>query len=197
MKTERLKGVNAEPEVIKRDQIIANLKHRLRQEERNNKKLQRRLKRMKETTDELRPQGTRAIKVLPDLSRESVRLLIERVGIQPGDILYVRTLASWGKGIVHEIARNGVEAVIVNEKASDTLSNELRDVFLQENLPVVLSKDMQIQVKGDIGTCDEDKFADALDDWAGEHDKFLKGKSEEMLDSLMKEYLAERERKVK
>lgn len=57
MKIERQKGVNAEPEIIKRDQIIQNLKHRLVQEERNNKKLQRRLKRMKETTDELRPQG--------------------------------------------------------------------------------------------------------------------------------------------
>lgn len=197
MKIERQKGVNAEPEIIKRDQIIQNLKHRLRQEERNNKKLQRRLKRMKETTDELRPQGTRAIKVLPDLSRESVRLLIERVGIQPGDILYVKTLASWGKGIVHDIARNGVEAVIVNEKAADTLSHELRDVFLHENLPVVVSKDMQIQVKGDMGTCDEEKYSEALDDWACEYDKFLKGKSEEMLESLMKEYLAERERKVK
>lgn len=138
-----------------------------------------------------------AIKVLPDLSRESVRLLIERVGIQPGDILYVKTLASWGKGIVHDIARNGVEAVIVNEKAADTLSHEPRDVFLHENLPVVVSKDMQIQVKGDMGTCDEEKYSEALDDQIGEYDKFLKGKSEEMLESLMKEYLAERERKVK
>jgi hypothetical protein len=38
---------------------------------------------------------------------------------------------------------------------------------------------------------------DALEDWAEEHEKFVKGKGEEMLDSLMKEYLAERERKVR
>ncbi len=197
MKAEREKGINIEPEIIKRDQIIQNLKHRLRQEERNNKKLQRRLKRIKETTDELRTQGTRAIKVLPDLSRESVRQLIERIGIQPGDILYVKTLASWGKGIVHELAGYGVEAVIVHEKAADTLSTELRDVFFHEKLPVVLSKDLQIQVKGEIGTCDEVAYDDALLDFNAEHEKFMKEKGEEMLESLMKEYLAERERKVK
>lgn len=197
MKAERQKNLNAEPEVIKREQIIANLKHRLRQEERNNKKLQRRLKRMKETTDEVRPEGTRVIKVLPDLSRDSVRLLTERVGIQPGDILYIRTLAKWGKGIVHEITKAGIEAVILNEKAAETLSRELRDVFLQESLPLLLSTDLQIQIKGDLGTCDEEKFADALDGWSDEHEKFLKEKSEEMLEDLMKEYLAERERKVR
>lgn len=197
IKAEREQGFNVEPEVIKREQIIANLKHRLRQEERNNKKLQRRLKRMKETTDEMRPQGTKAIKVVPDLSRESVRLLTERVGIQPGDILYVRALPSWGKGIVQDISRAGIQTVILNEKVADTLNQELRDAFLEEALPLVLSKEMQIQIKGDIGTCDEEKYLDALEDWNEEHEAFLKEKSEAMLEGLMKEYLAERERKVK
>ena len=197
IKAEREQGFNVEPEVIKREHIIANLKHRLRQEERNNKKLQRRLKRMKETTDEMRPQGTKAIKVVPDLSRESVRLLTERVGIQPGDILYVRALPSWGKGIVQDISRAGIQTVILNEKVADTLNQELRDAFLEEALPLVLSKEMQIQIKGDIGTCDEEKYLDALEDWNEEHEAFLKEKSEAMLEGLMKEYLAERERKVK
>lgn len=197
MQNDRQKGINAEPEIIKRDQIIANLKRRLRQEERNNKKLHRRLKRIKEADDKERQVGTMVIKVLPDLSRESYRLLTERTGIHPGDVLYVKSLVSWGRGIVPEIVKNGVRAVIVNEKAVDSISNELMDVFLHENLPFVLSKDMQIRIKGDIGTCDEEKFRDALEDWAEEHERYMKGKGEEMLDSLMKEYLAERERKVK
>ena len=197
MQNERQKGINAEPEMIKRDQIIANLKRRLRQEERNNKKLHRRLKRIKEADDKERQVGTMVIKVLPDLSRESYRLLTERTGIHPGDVLYVKSLVSWGRGIVPEIVKNGVRAVIVNEKAVDSISNELMDVFLHENMPFVLSKDMQIRIKGDIGTCDEEKFRDALEDWAEEHERYMKGKGEEMLDSLMKEYLAERERKVK
>ncbi|WP_214035619.1 DUF460 domain-containing protein [Methanospirillum sp.] len=197
MKNERQKGINTEPDIIKRDQIISSLKHRLRQEERNNKKLQRRIKRLKEADDEEMPPGTMTIKVLSDLSRESFRLLTERVGIHPGDVLYVKSLVSWGRGIVHEIVKSGARAVIVNEKAADSITKELKEAFLHENLPFVISKDMQIRVKGEIGTCDEEKFMDALEDWAEEHEKFVKGKGEEMLDSLMKEYLAERERKVR
>jgi len=197
LKAERQKKIDAEPEVIKRDQIIANLKHRLRLEERNNKKLHKRLKRLKETTDELLPAGSRIIKVIPDLSRESVRQLIERIGIQAGDILYVKTLASWGRGIVHEIAKTGVEAVIVNEKVADTISTELRDAFFHENLPLLISKEMHINIKGEIGTCNEERYDDACEEWREEHEKFLKGKGEEMLESLMKEYLAERERRGK
>lgn len=197
MKDERQKGINSEPDIQKRDQIIANLRHRLKQEERNNKKLHRRLKRIKETTDERRPQGTRAVKVIADLSRDNVRLLSDRVGISKKDILYVKSLASWGKGIVHDITRAGIESVILNEKSAETLSHELRDLFFEEGLPLVLSTGMDIQVKGDIGTCDEESYADALDIWNDEYQVFLKGKSEVMLEDLMKEYLAERERKVK
>jgi predicted RNase H-like nuclease (RuvC/YqgF family) len=155
------------------------------------------LKRLKETTDELLPAGSRIIKVIPDLSRESVRQLIERIGIQAGDILYVKTLASWGRGIVHEIAKTGVEAVIVNEKVADTISTELRDAFFHENLPLLISKEMHINIKGEIGTCNEERYDDACEEWREEHEKFLKGKGEEMLESLMKEYLAERERRGK
>ncbi|PWR75398.1 DUF460 domain-containing protein [Methanospirillum stamsii] len=197
LKTERDKGINIDPAIIKRDQIIANLRHRLKQEEKNNKKLHKRLKRLKETTDEERPQGTRVVKVIADLSRDNVRLLSERVGIIKDDILYVKSLSAWGKGIVHDLAKAGVESVILNEKSAETLSNELKDIFLEEGLPLVLSRDMHIQVKGDVGTCDEEPYADALDSWNDDYQQYLKGKSEMMLDDLMKEYIAERERKVK
>ncbi|MDD1724926.1 MAG: DUF460 domain-containing protein [Methanospirillum sp.] len=194
LKAERESGINKEPEIIRRDQIIANLKVRLRHEERNNKKLQRRLKRIKETKEEGRPLGTRMMKVLPDLSRESVRLLSDRMGIQAGDVLYVTSLSSWGKGIIHEITKYGIYAVVINEKIVESISHELRDVFYQEELPLVCSRDLQVQVKGEIGSCDEERLEDAIETWNDELAEFRRGKGEEMLNGLMKEYLAERER---
>ncbi|NLV28189.1 MAG: DUF460 domain-containing protein [Methanomicrobiales archaeon] len=197
MKAERQRGINTEPDIIKRDQIISNLKFRLKQEEKNNKKLHRRLKRIRESTDELRPQGTKAVKVLSDLSRDSVRNLTERVGIGRDDILYVKNLTAWGKGVVHDLAKAGVESVILHEKSADTISRELSELFLEENLPLVISGDLQIQVKGDIGTCNQETYSDALDAWNDDYQNYMRGKSEIMLEDLMKEYLAERERKVK
>lgn len=197
LKAERKREIDADPAMITRDQIIANLKNRLKQEEKNNKKLQRRLKRMKENADEMRPPGTVPLKVVPDLAKESIRLVSERVGIKPGDILFVKGLASWGKGTIHDLAKTGVRAVVLHPKSAESLSRELKEVFFEAELPLVISRELTIRYKGDIGSCDEEQLEDDIDGWNEELASFRRGQGEAMLDGLMKEYLAERERRVK
>lgn len=198
MKAERQYKINIDPDIVTRDNIIANLKVRLRKEEKNNKKLLRRLKRIKETENQdLYSQGTCPIKILPDLSRDSVRILSEKIGINAGDLLYLKSLSSWGRGIIHDIGTSGISTVILNEKAAGSINPEISDIFFEEGIPLVLSCGLDIRIKGEIGSCNKEGLDKAVAGWNKNLDLFRKGKSEEMLEGLMKEYIAEREQRVK
>ena len=198
LKAERQRKINIDPDIATRENIIANLKIRLRREEKNNKKLLRRLKRLKESEGaEFKFTGNRVVKVLPDLSRESARILSERIGINSGDVLYLKSFSAWGRGIILDFAKTGISAVILNEKTSYSINHEIKEIFFEEEIPLVLSSDLQVQVKGDIGSCDEERLQESIDRWNEELELFRRGKGEEMLDGLMKEYIAERERRDK
>jgi hypothetical protein len=189
--------VKSEPEVARRDLIIENLKKRLRAEERNNKKLHQRLKRMKEAGGVGADTDIQAVKVLSDLSRESIRQLNERISIKKGDVLFVRNPGSWGKSSIHELATIGVEAVIIGDRKVASVPDELKRLFFTEELAIVSGKDVPVSVKGDFGSCDPDHLDESLTVWKDELSEFRRGKSEEMIDGLFKEYLAEREREVR
>jgi predicted RNase H-like nuclease (RuvC/YqgF family) len=189
--------VSAEPEVAKRDLIIENLKKRLRNEEKNSKKLQKRLKRMKEAEGEGESPAGLPVKVLPDLSRESIRQLNERIGIRPGDLIAVRKPGSWGKNSLHELAAAGVRIVILGDRSVGSVIEELAGIAFVEEIAVVAGKEVPVLVKGDYGTCDPDLLEDALAAWNDELEKFRRGKSVEMINGLFQEYRAEREREVR
>ncbi|HWQ65321.1 MAG TPA: DUF460 domain-containing protein [Methanospirillum sp.] len=197
LRSARSVEMKIEPEIAKRDLIIENLKHHLKTEEKSNKKLVRRLKRMKEADSGGPSPGLVAVKILPDLSRESVRMITERVGIRSGDILYIRSSGSWGKNIIHELAGIGLMVVVLGEKKGSQISPELRDISFEEELPIVSGADIPVQLRGELGYCNPDLIDDAISAWREEHSLFLRGKREEMFEGLFKEYQAERERQVK
>ena len=186
-----------EPEIARRDLIIENLKKRLRAEEKNNKKLHKRIKRIKEAGEEGADSDVLTVKVLADLSRESIRQLTDRIGIKEGDVLYARTPGSWGKNSIHDLASTGVEAVIIGDRSSGPVNEELKRLFFSEELVGVPGVDVPVRVKGDFGSCDPDQFDEAVTVWKDELTEFRRGKSEEMINGLFKEYLAEREREVR
>lgn len=189
--------VRAEPEIGKRDLIIENLKKRLRNEEKNNKKLQKRVKRLKEAVEGGADPDALTVKILADLSRESIRQLNERVGLKKGDVLFVRSPGSWGKNTIHDLAGIGIETIIIGDRTTGTVTEELRQLFFTEELAGVPGSEVPVQIKGDFGTCDPDLLDEAVSAWKDELDEFRRGKSEEMIDGLFKEYLAEREREVR
>ncbi|MFH0968463.1 MAG: DUF460 domain-containing protein [Methanobacteriota archaeon] len=197
LRSARTEKVRIEPDIARRDLIIENLKKRLRLEEKNNKKLQKRLKGIKEAERGGTQECVQIVKVLPDLSRERIRQVSERLGLKPGDVLYVKSPGSWGKNSIHDLAVAEIGSIIIGEKTSGPLSDELRALFFAENLPLVTRKNVEVQVRGDFGSCDPDQLEEAIRGWNNELEEFRCEKSEEMITGLFKEYQAERERQVR
>lgn len=193
-KTQQIK---ADPEVARRDLIIENLKKRLRFEEKNNKKLQKRLKRMKEANPESQADDLQIVKVLTDLSRESIRSVNERIGLNSGDILQVRSPGTWGKNGIHDLAQTGIGAIIIGDRSTKTIPEDLKDLSFAEELPIIPGTLIPVLVKGEFGSCDPDQFEEALSIWQDGLEEFRKDKSEEMIEGIFREYQAQREREVR
>ena len=81
--------VAKDAEVVKKDVIIQGLKKRLRKEERHSRNLSRRLVRIKQFAELSMEGDILPVKVMEALTKEGLRRLIEDVGIDEGDIIFV------------------------------------------------------------------------------------------------------------
>nr|WP_319539696.1 DUF460 domain-containing protein [uncultured Methanospirillum sp.] len=197
LKSARGRQINANPEIARRDLIIENLKKRVRFEEKNNKKLHKRLKRMKEAENSDPDADLQIVKVIADLSRESIRSLNERIGIKSGDVLQVRTPGVWGKNIIHDLGQAGIGAIIIGDRSASTIPEELLELSFTEELPVLPGASVPVSTKGDFGSCDPDLFDEAMSTWQDGLEEFRRKQSEAMLDGIFKEYQAQREKQVR
>ncbi len=197
LKSAKGRQINANPEIARRDLIIENLKKRVRFEEKNNKKLHKRLKRMKEADNSDPDTDLQIVKVIADLSRESIRSLNERIGIKSGDVLQVRTPGVWGKNIIHDLGQVGIGAIIIGDRSASTIPEELLELSFTEELPVLPGASVPVSTKGDFGSCDPDLFDEAMSTWQDGLEEFRRKQSEAMLDGIFKEYQAQREKQVR
>ncbi|MDD1692830.1 MAG: DUF460 domain-containing protein, partial [Methanoregula sp.] len=99
-------------EVIKKDAIIQGLKKRLRKEERHNRNLSKRIVRIKQFAELSMDGEVLPVKVMEALTKEGFRRLIEDVGIEEGDIIFVTRLDGWGKSVVKDLAGIRIKAVV-------------------------------------------------------------------------------------
>ncbi|MDD1728446.1 MAG: DUF460 domain-containing protein [Methanospirillum sp.] len=197
LKSTKNRQIKAEPEVARRDLIIENLKKRIRFEEKNNKKLHKRLKRMKEVETANPDADLQIVKVLADLSRESIHTITDRIGLKSGDILQVRSPGTWGKNSMHDLAQIGIGAIIIGDRSTISIPEELCQISWSEELPVLPGVGVQVTIKGDYGSCDPDQLDEAMSLWQDGFEEYRRQKSEEMLNGIFKEYRAEREREVR
>jgi len=197
LKSARSRQINTNPEIARRDLIIENLKKRLRFEEKNNKKLHKRLKRIKEADNRDPDADLQVVKVLVDLSRESVRTINEKIGLKSGDIVKAMTPGIWGKNIMHDLSQTGIGALIIGDRSAESIPDELLELSFTEELPILPGALVPVISKGDFGSCDPDKFDEAMSKWQDGLDEFRKRQNEAMLDGIFKEYQAQRERQVR
>ncbi len=197
LKSARTRQINVNPEIARRDLIIENLKKRIRFEEKNNKKLHKRLKRMKEVETRDSDADLQIVKVIADLSRESVRTVNERIGLKSGDVLHVRTPGVWGKNTLHDLGQAGIGAIIIGDRSASMAPEELIELSYSEELPILPGASVPVSIKGDYGSCDPDLFDEAMSIWQDGLEEFRRKQSEEMLNGIFKEYQAQREKQVR
>jgi predicted RNase H-like nuclease (RuvC/YqgF family) len=187
------KEMRKEQEIVKKDAIIKSLKKRLRDEEKRTKKLSKRIERLKRFSDLQMNSEHIPLKVLESLTRESVRLLDDDLGIGDGDILFVQKTDGWGRSVVEALCAAGIKVLIVGELPDTRLAAAFRECAI----PLIEAPALDIQVRGKIGSVSQRALEEGLRRWREEQQDYERKEKAKMLESIYKEYVSEREKEVR
>jgi predicted RNase H-like nuclease (RuvC/YqgF family) len=184
-------------EVVKRDAVIQSLKKRLHKEERHNRNLVKRLARIKKFAELSMDGDVVPVKVMETLTKEGLRRLVDDVGVDEGDIVYVNRTDGWGRSVVRDIADLRVRAIICGEKNLHEGDPQLIPSFREAAIPLLSDKETSTQVRGKQGLCGKDALDSALLRWQGDQEKHEREKKTAMIEHIFKEYKSERGKVVK
>lgn len=182
-------------ELARKEGIIRNLRRQLRRAERTNRRLSRRLERRQALTDMEADGEVCPVKVIPSLTRDSLRQLDEDLGVAADDLLYLTRSGGWSRAVVRELAGREVRAVITAPDV--TVDAQLDALCLDLDLPLLPGDQVPVTVRGTTGSADRDGVARAMKAWEERHDRHLQEKSRERVEYILGEYRQEREREVK
>lgn len=186
-----------EAEVAKRDTIIASLKKRLHREERRSRNLARRISRIKQFAELSLEGEVFPVKVMESLTKEGIRSLIDDIGIEAGDVVFVSRTAGWGRSVIRELAGAGVRAVVTGAATLAESDPRLLPEFREAGIPLLPDKDAGVQVRGRQGLGSKDTFDAALAGWQKEQVHHEREKQSEMIEHIFKEYKSERGKEVR
>ena len=184
-------------EVIKKDAIIQGLKKRLRKEERHNRNLSKRIVRIKQFAELSMDGEVLPVKVMEALTKEGFRRLIEEVGIEEGDIIFVTRLDGWGKSVVKDLAGIRIKAVVTGAAVLAESDPRMLPTFREMGIPLISDNDAGVQVRGKRGLCGKEMLKAALIHWQEMQDQHEREKKSEMIEHIFKEYKSERGKEVR
>ncbi|MDI9634112.1 MAG: DUF460 domain-containing protein [Methanolinea sp.] len=197
LRSRRDQKIRSDAEITKRDAIIENLKKKLRTGEKENRRLLKRIQKMKEFDEALLSGETIPLKILPSLTREGVRSLVAEMGIREGDVLYVRKLEGFGKVALRELAEAGIGALLVEAGEEETAFREVEEILRDLSVPVLSTRAVRAVVKGKIGAADPSQFHEAMREWREAQERYEREKKGELLMKIFEEYRTERGREMK
>ncbi len=195
--TSRDAQIAKDTEVIKKDAIIQSLKKRLRKEERHSRNLSRRLVRIKQFAELSMEGDVLPVKVMDALTKEGLRRLLEDVGIDEGDIIFVTRLDGWGKSVVKDLAEKRIKALVAPATLLAESDPRMLPVFRELGIPLLSDKESGVQVRGKRGLSGKDTFETALARWQEEQARHEREKKSEMIEHMFKEYKSERGKEVR
>ncbi|MBQ4415103.1 MAG: DUF460 domain-containing protein [Methanomicrobium sp.] len=188
-RTERFEKRKENQTIAERDNQIISVKKLLRKQERENRRLQRKIKRLKEFNDFNEDDAAKHIpvKVLSALTKEELKEMDDELGIREGDIIYPVRTDGWGNAAVSYLSDSLVRAVIADSKDM-RLMYALRD----ERIPLIAVSEVFVTVRGRTGTVKREHFEEALARWTAEQEVYEREKNREMLFSIFREYKNQR-----
>ncbi|MDR2854859.1 MAG: DUF460 domain-containing protein [Methanomicrobiales archaeon] len=199
MQDERYLTLQRDIEIHRRDASIKSLKKRLRAEERNNKKLYKRIKRLQDPS-EVNTVGIRC-GVISDLSKELVKQYLESPGWQDGldnGIIYVHTIASWSRTVIAGLQDAGISVLVYGGETK--IDPRLLDACCDLSLPLIKCAEFS-ELRGKIeighGTLREDILSAALREWEKTEQRYHTLKKSQEIEDLFTTYKAERELEVR
>ena len=124
-------------EVMKKDVVIQGLKKRLRREERHSRNLSKRLVRIKQFAELSMDGEVLPVKVMDALTKEGLRRLIDDMGIEEGDIIFVTRLDGWGRTVVKDLAEINIKAVVCSSSVLAQSDPLILPVFREAKIPLI------------------------------------------------------------
>jgi uncharacterized protein len=184
-------------EVVKKDAIIQSLKKHLHKEERHNRNLVKRLARIKKFAELSMDGDVVPVKVMESLSREGLRRLVDDVGVDEGDIIYINRTDGWGRSIIKDLTELRIRAIVVAEKNLAESDPQLLPSFREAAIPLLSDCETSTQVRGKQGLCGKEALDMALHRWQEKQEKHEREKKTEMIEHIFKEYKSERGKEVR
>jgi len=184
-------------ELVKKDAIIQSFKKRLRKEERHTRNLSKRLVRIRQFAELSMEGDVLPVKVMEALTKEGLRRLIDDVGIDESDIIFVTRLDGWGRSVVKDLALSRIKAVIANVTLLAESDPLMLPAFREMGVPLLSDKDAGVQVRGKRGLAGKELFEGALFQWQEDQAQHEREKKSELIEHIFKEYKSERGKEVR
>jgi predicted RNase H-like nuclease (RuvC/YqgF family) len=137
------------------------------------------------------------VKVMDTLTKEGLRQLVEDVGIEEGDIIFVTRLDGWGRSVVKDLAGIRVKAVVTGESVLAESDPQMHPVFREFGVPLLSDKDAGVEVRGKRGLAGKNMLETALMHWQEKQALHERQKKSELIEHIFKEYKSERGKEVR
>ncbi len=128
------------------------------------------------------------VKVLPHFSKEDIKALDHKIGIQSDDIIYLKDSSGGGTTTARELIVKGIRAVVTHERMSHLAEEE----FTKARIPVFSSEELNLKSLGNFGVIDKDQFESVYSHWKTRTELKEAKLMEEQLKVIIEEYKGER-----
>jgi predicted RNase H-like nuclease (RuvC/YqgF family) len=187
-----LDDVRKGKEVTIRDREIARLKKEIYDERRRNNDLRSNIDRLKQIRV-LEFRGDKSpVKIIDSLSKDAITACDRKLGLKPGDIVFVRD-AGGGNESAAMLIERGVKAVI----RGTFMSHLAEDKFQEARVPVISKDEVALKIVDDFAVIDPKKYDAAIERWKASMVRTEKEKSAEWFQGIVDDYKSERRREYR
>ena len=131
------------------------------------------------------------MKVVFEFSREGIEKTIERVNIEPYEVVLLVDPSGGGKRTAEMLIEREVKAVVC---AENNISNIAMEAFLNADVPVLFQ--MPVRQIDDIAVTYYDELEQAIKEWGEQRQQILGEKTEDTLGELITEYKSRRRKEL-
>jgi Uncharacterized conserved protein len=179
-------------EVTIRDREISRLKKEVYDERKRNADLRSNIDRLKQIRV-LEFRGDKSpVKIVENLSKDAIAACDRKLGLKPGDIVFVRE-AGGGPQAASMLIEKGVKAII----RGTYMSHLAEEKFQEAHVPVISKEEVALKIVDDFAVIDPKKLDAAIDKWKDSMAMTEKQKNTEWFQGIIDDYKSERRREFR
>ncbi|AKG90702.1 hypothetical protein GAH_02028 [Geoglobus ahangari] len=175
---------------IREKNVVKSLQSEIRDLRRAISEKDKKIEELESKLDELRKvkylefRGWKAIKVLRKFTKDEIERVLNTVGIEEGDVVYISEVAGGGKSSAETLVSRGVRAIV----ASGEMSHYAKEVFESSRIPVIPAEEVKAKLYDEFALVESDVLEECIERYRKEMEK----RSLEKIEELIFEYRSRR-----